>query len=84
MRPIVLALWLCAVAGALTGFALARPSLVTVANAALFWAWAAVARTFWGKAARACASCGAETALKLPDGSCAMCATPLKKPSMTA
>jgi hypothetical protein len=84
MRPIVLAVWLCAVAGALTGFALARPTLVTVANAALFWAWMAVARSFWGKAARSCRACGAVDPLRLPDGSCAMCAAPVKKSGLAA
>ncbi|MHB1262624.1 MAG: hypothetical protein ACYC2H_13030 [Thermoplasmatota archaeon] len=81
LRPTSLAGLLMACAGALTGLALASPSPMTVANAILFWAWAVTAMRFarLHKGQRICAACGAVDPPRLPDESCAACASPLRK-----
>lgn len=70
-----------ACAGGLTGLALAQPSAVAVVNALMFWAWTAAALHHDAVAARhpVCAACGAVAPLRLPDGSCAACAAPLRR-----
>lgn len=72
---------LMACAGALTGLALARPSAMSVVNALMFWAWSAAALQHEASARRhpVCAACGAVEPLRLPDGSCAACAAPLRR-----
>jgi hypothetical protein len=81
LAPSTLAFVLTACAGALTGLALARPTPMTVANALLFWAWAATAVRFARLKVehRVCAACSAVDPLHLPDGSCAACAAPLRR-----
>ena len=81
LRPTTLAGILMACAGALSGLALARPTPMTVANAILFWAWAATAVRFARLKTdrRICAACGAVDPLRLPDGACAACAAPLRR-----
>lgn len=81
LRPASLAGLLMACAGALTGLALASPSPMTVANALLFWAWAATAMRFarMQHGRRVCAACGAVDPPRLPDEACAACAAPLRR-----
>lgn len=79
--PPAVASLLLALAGGLTGLALARPTPMTVANALLFWAWAATALRFsrLQSGRRVCAACGAVDPMRLPDGSCAACAAPVRR-----
>ena len=81
LRPSALAVLLLACASVLTGLALARPTPMTVANALLFWAWAVTALRFsrLQQGHRVCAACGAIDPMRLPDGSCAACAAPVRR-----
>lgn len=80
MRAGPLALVLLPAAGALTGLALAVPEPVTIANAVLFWAWVLAALRMRQRArdGPTCHACGAVDPMRLPDGSCARCAAPMK------
>jgi hypothetical protein len=80
-RPAPVAAVLMACAGGLTGLALAQPSAMAVVNALMFWAWTAAALHHDAVAARhpVCAACRAVEPLRLPDGSCAACAAPLRR-----
>ena len=80
------ALMICA--GGLTGLALAAPAPMTIANALLFWAWAASSFHFSRVQTdrRVCRACGAVNPFRLADGGCGACAAPARKsfPDATA
>jgi uncharacterized paraquat-inducible protein A len=86
MQVRTLAAGLLPVAGGLVGFALAIPTLLTIANAVLFSAWtfAALRLAHLQSHGRSCAACGAIEPMQLPDGSCERCAAPARKARLSA
>lgn len=84
MRLRALAVWLALAAAVASWLAARDPTVFLVGNAALLWAWAAIA---WAQGRRqvtgasGCRGCGRTGVGVLPDGSCAWCATPPRAPA---